>query len=186
MFRPTRASLGLQSSKRLTIVCVWRMLRSHHLAYKLYMRHKLRVSRCGGGHALCVGGGHLPWALSLLGGGSGWRISRSERVTCVALEICRIDILLLVLVLLWCWKHRVALARSCIVTGDHCRIGVVSLTSNKTCCVLTYFTFISIFIVMHTTEMPQIHTVLIYAFHVGMVCSVHSLLLQDTMNYSLN
>jgi len=24
--------------------CVWRMLRSHHLAYNLYMRHKLRVS----------------------------------------------------------------------------------------------------------------------------------------------
>ena len=28
----------LQSSRRLNIVCVWRMLRSHHLAYKLYMR----------------------------------------------------------------------------------------------------------------------------------------------------
>jgi len=37
MFRPTqRPSSGLQSSKRLGIVCVWRMLRSHHLAYKLY------------------------------------------------------------------------------------------------------------------------------------------------------
>jgi len=35
----------LQSSKRLNIVCVWQMLRSHHLAYKLYMKHKLRVSR---------------------------------------------------------------------------------------------------------------------------------------------
>jgi len=35
----------LQSSKRLNIVCVWRMLRSHHLAYKLYMRHKMRVCR---------------------------------------------------------------------------------------------------------------------------------------------
>ena len=33
-----------QSSKRLNIVFVWRMLRSHHLAYKLYMRHKLHVS----------------------------------------------------------------------------------------------------------------------------------------------
>jgi len=50
MFRPTRRpSSGLQSSKRLNIVCVWRMLRSHHRAYKLYMRPKLRVSRytCG-------------------------------------------------------------------------------------------------------------------------------------------
>ena len=27
-----------QSSMRLNIVCVWRMLRSHYLAYKLYMR----------------------------------------------------------------------------------------------------------------------------------------------------
>jgi len=26
----------LQSSKKLNIFCVWRMLRSHHLAYKLY------------------------------------------------------------------------------------------------------------------------------------------------------
>jgi len=33
MFRPTkRPSSGLQSSERLNIVCVWRMLRSHHLA----------------------------------------------------------------------------------------------------------------------------------------------------------
>jgi len=45
MFRPTWSpSSGLQSSKRLNIVCVWWMLRSHHLAYKLYMRHKLCVS----------------------------------------------------------------------------------------------------------------------------------------------
>ena len=45
MFWPTRRpSSGLQSFKRLIIVCVWRMLRSHHLAYKIYMRHKLRVS----------------------------------------------------------------------------------------------------------------------------------------------
>jgi len=37
------------------------MLRSHHLAYKLYMRHKLRVNRYGGGRAfVCgiLGGGH--------------------------------------------------------------------------------------------------------------------------------
>ena len=33
-----------KSSKRLNIVCVWQMLRSHHLANKLDMRHKLRVS----------------------------------------------------------------------------------------------------------------------------------------------
>jgi len=37
------AIIRLQSSKRLNIVCVWRMLRSH-LAKKLYMRYKLRVS----------------------------------------------------------------------------------------------------------------------------------------------
>jgi len=48
MFRPTRPSSVLQSSERLNIVCVWRMLRSHHLANKLYMGHKLRVSRYGG------------------------------------------------------------------------------------------------------------------------------------------
>jgi len=62
-----------------------------------------------------------------VGGGSGWRISRSECVTCVALEIRRIDILLLVLVLLWCWTLCVALARSCIVPEDHCRINVLSV-----------------------------------------------------------
>ena len=62
-----------------------------------------------------------------VGVGSGWRISRSDRVTCVALEICRIDVLLLVLGLLWCWRLRVALARSCIVTGDPCIIGVLSV-----------------------------------------------------------
>jgi len=50
------------------------------------MRHKLHVSRYGGGRALVcgiLGGGHITWALSLLvlGGGSGWRISRPERVT---------------------------------------------------------------------------------------------------------
>jgi len=43
-----------------------------------------------------LSGGHLPWVLSVLvfWGGSGWRIGRSE---CVALEIRRIDVLLLVL-----------------------------------------------------------------------------------------
>ena len=82
MFQPTRPSSGLQSSKRL----VWQMLRSYHLAYKLYMRHKLRLSRYGGGRALMcgiLGRGHLPWALLLLvlGGGTGWQISRPEHVT---------------------------------------------------------------------------------------------------------
>ena len=62
-----------------------------------------------------------------VGGRSGRRISRSECVTCVALEIRRIDILLLVLVLLWHWTLLVALAYSCIVPGDHCRIGVLSV-----------------------------------------------------------
>jgi len=135
MFRPTRPSSGLQSSRRLNIVCVWQMLRAHHLAYKLYMRHKLCVSRYGGGRAFqcgILGGGHLCWALSLvMGGGSGWQISRPKCVTCVALEICRIDVLL-VLVLPWCWKLHVALARSCIVTRDHCRIGVLGSNTKVT------------------------------------------------------
>ena len=108
------------------------MLRSHHQAYKLYMRHKLRVSMYGFGRALVcgiLGGGHLPRVVLVLvlGGGSGWWISRPERFTCLALEVCRIDIVLLVLVLLWCWKLRVTLARPCIVTGDYCRIGVLSV-----------------------------------------------------------
>jgi len=38
----------------------------------------------------------------------------------------RIDFLL-VLVLLWCWTLRVALARLCILPGDHCRVGVLSV-----------------------------------------------------------
>ena len=38
-----------------------------------------------------------------------------------------IDALLLVLVLLWCWTLLVALARSCIVPADQCRIGVLSV-----------------------------------------------------------
>ena len=51
------------------------------------MRYKLRVNGYGGGRALVCGivdGGHLPWVLSLLvlGGGTGWRIGRSECVTC--------------------------------------------------------------------------------------------------------
>ena len=70
MFRPTRRpSSSLKCSKRINIACVWRMLRSHHRAYKLYMRHKLRVSRYGGGRALVCGilrGCHLPRALPLL------------------------------------------------------------------------------------------------------------------------
>ena len=53
------------------------------------MRYKLRVNGYGGGRALVCGivdGGHLPWVvLFVLWGGSGWRISRSEFVTCVAL-----------------------------------------------------------------------------------------------------
>ena len=42
-----------------------------------------------------LGGGHPPWALPLLalGGGVRMAISRSIHVTCVALEIHRIDIL---------------------------------------------------------------------------------------------
>ena len=51
----------------------------------------------------------------------------TERYLCVALEICRIDVSLLVLVLLWCWSLCVALARSCIVSKDRCRIGVLSV-----------------------------------------------------------
>jgi len=54
--RPTwRPSSSLQSSKRLNIACVWRMLRSHHRAYKLCMRHKLRVNMYGGGRAFVCG-----------------------------------------------------------------------------------------------------------------------------------
>jgi len=71
------AIIRLQSSMGLSIVCVWQMLRSHHLAKTLYMIHKLRVSRYGGGCTLVcgiLGGGYHPWALSLLvmGGKSGW------------------------------------------------------------------------------------------------------------------
>jgi len=65
----------LQSSNRLNIVCVWRMLRSHHLACKLYMRHKLRVSRYGGGRALVCrilgGGGAPPLGFVVVGVGGG-------------------------------------------------------------------------------------------------------------------
>ena len=102
------------------------------MAKKLYMRYKLRVNKYGGRQVVVcgiLGEGHLPWDLSLLvlGGMFRWRISRSECVTCVALEIRRIDVLLLVLVLLRCWTLHAALARSCIVPGDHCRIGVLSV-----------------------------------------------------------
>jgi len=51
--------------------------------------------------------------------------SWSECVTCVTLEI---NVLWLVLVLLWCWTLRVALARTCIVLWDLCRVGVLSVT----------------------------------------------------------
>jgi len=71
------------------------------------MRHKLLVSRYGGGRALVcgiLGGGSFPMGSVVVGVGgagvSGWRISWPDRVTCVALEICRIDVLFLVLVLL--------------------------------------------------------------------------------------
>ena len=79
--------------------------------------------------AVLWAGGHLPWVLSLLvlGGGSEWRIGRSECVTCVVLEIRRVDVMLLVLVLLWCWTLHVALARSCIVPG---------ITAQSVCCLL--------------------------------------------------
>ena len=56
--------------------------------------------------AVLWAGGHLPWVLSLLVLGGG-----SECVTCVVLEIRRVDVMLLVLVLLWCWTLHVALAR---------------------------------------------------------------------------
>jgi hypothetical protein len=61
--------IRLKSSKTLNIVCVWRILRSHHLAKNLYMRYNMRVSRYGGGRELVcgiVGGGHLPRVLLLL------------------------------------------------------------------------------------------------------------------------
>ena len=74
-----------------------------------------------------VGGGHLAWVVLLvLRGVSWWGINGSEWVTCLVLEIRRIDFLLSVLVLLWCWTLGVALARSCIVPGSlysHCGDG---------------------------------------------------------------
>ena len=51
----------------------------------------------------------------------------TERYLHVVLEIRRIDVLLLVLVLLWCWTLRVEMARSCNVSGDDCRISVLSV-----------------------------------------------------------
>jgi len=49
-------------------------------------------------------------------------------VSCVALEIRRIDILFVgSSVSLWCWILCIALAHSCIVYGDHCRIGILSV-----------------------------------------------------------
>ena len=85
-----------KSSKRLNIVCVWWMLRSHHLANKLDMRHKLCVSR------------YLQTIFSLL-------------------ELLQT----------WWWPSR----------PKH----VVSLTSNKTSCFFTYFTFIFIFMALTPT-----------------------------------
>ena len=81
-----------------------------------------------------LGGGHLLWALSLLvlGGGSGWRIGRSECIACLALEIRRIDVLLLVLVLLWRWTLSVALARSCIAPGNSESITTVTIATDRT------------------------------------------------------
>ena len=91
------AIIRLQSSTRLNIV-VCGGCRDLIIWPKNYIwRYKLHVSRYGGWLALVcgtLGGGHHPWVLSLLvlGGGSGWRISSSECVTCVGLEIRRIDV----------------------------------------------------------------------------------------------
>ena len=74
--------------------------------------------------AVLRAGGHLPWVLSLLVLGGG-----SDCVTCVVLEIRRVDVMLLVLVLLWCWTLHVALARSCIVPG---------ISAQSVCCLLLY------------------------------------------------
>ena len=45
----------------------------------------------------------------------------------VALEILRIDVLLVLVFVTEVWKLCVALAHSCIAYGDHCRIGVLSV-----------------------------------------------------------
>ena len=82
----SEAIIRLQSSKRINIVCVWRMLRSHHQAYKLYMRPKLRVSRYTGGRALLCGilAGAIPFGFCRCwpwGGGVRMAISRFIRLT---------------------------------------------------------------------------------------------------------
>ena len=45
----------------------------------------------------------------------------------MALEIRRIDVLLVLEFVTEFWKLCVALAHSCIAYGDHCRIGVLSV-----------------------------------------------------------
>ena len=72
--------------------------------------------------------GHLTWVLSVsvLGGGSERRICRSEFL---ASEILRLDVLLLVLLLVWCWIFHVPLARSCIAP----EIAVHSLCCSQYC-----------------------------------------------------
>ena len=86
MFRPSRRpSSGLQISKRINIVCVWRMLR-YHQASKLHMRQNLRVGRQGGGYAYVVSWtGVSPLGHCIVGVREGVRmaISRSIRFTSV-------------------------------------------------------------------------------------------------------
>ena len=50
-----------------------------------------------------------------------------EWYLCVALEIPRIDVLLVLEFVTEVWNLCVALAHSCIAYGDHCRIGVFSV-----------------------------------------------------------
>jgi len=72
------AIIRLQSFTRLSIL--WRMLRSHHLA-RTYIWN---INSVWVGTAVSWGGGYLSWALSLLvlgGGGSRWRVRRSECLT---------------------------------------------------------------------------------------------------------
>jgi hypothetical protein len=53
----------------------------------------------------------------------------TERYLRVALEIRRRYVLFVgsSVCHFWCWKLCVALAHSCIVYGDHCRIGILSV-----------------------------------------------------------
>ena len=81
MFQPTqKPSSAVLISKKLNIVCVWRMLRSHHRAYKLYMRTKLSMSRYAGGRALLYGTLAVVISFGLYRcwrwvEGSGWRLA---------------------------------------------------------------------------------------------------------------